>query len=261
MKTTFFLTGLLILTTTFSQSKEIDTLGKYSYQIFGISDFRSSFNDFRQQSGTGFFIRDNAKLYFVTAKHVLLGCMGYNRINNPAKELLVIVSTSNNPLIKIEIKDIKDTSCAIIPKTPDVSTYEVLGRYNDTSIHSIENLIAQNWIEKIDSITFYGFPHSKTITKMQSIVFRKIEYIKNHKYYDSTVGLMRPDITEYVFRINDVAINLDALHGYSGSPIFIKESENEKWKMVGILIRYINTDKIGVLKQKFIFDSIKNHKE
>ena len=100
------------------QIKIPSKFSEVSYYILGVADLQPSAGFF---SGSGFFIRDNNKLFLITAKHVLSGCSdSVNKFRVIRNEAIIFLGmpNTNADFLNIDISKILDTaSCD--KKLPD----------------------------------------------------------------------------------------------------------------------------------------------
>src|SRR4051794_33158022 len=89
----FFL--FLISSKSYSQKNNFrifDSLQHYSYRLLG---FSVSGNRLYPFGGTCFFIRKNKKIFLVTAKHVVTGCVDSGKADNLPSKLSVYIYDSS----------------------------------------------------------------------------------------------------------------------------------------------------------------------
>ncbi len=267
-KNALLFTALLFILNSFSQVKnEYDSLEKYSYYIDG-ANFSST--QIHAYSGTGFFVRHKKKLFFITALHVLIGCMGSKDtcglgIKNPLHPKLMNIYLTNesykeNKFITIDVSVIKDTAkCPSTPITPDIFSYEVQNSNADT-IYSIEKFLHKKLPRKIKEIIIFGFPGSEKdstnwfLMKKASHILIGEYIFYNYYKFRACGGKMAVDSQDYIIKNN--TIDVTKLSGYSGSPVFIKNARKKNWVLIGMFISTIENEKLIFLKPDFIFKAI-----
>ncbi len=136
-----------------------DTLSKYCYYLFG---YKISPQGAYTGGGSAFFIRNNNKLFLITALHVLDGCKDQQEkdIYFPDTIYVFIEDATGNIAnkIPIDIRKIKDTTPCISHRyTTDFITIEI---ENNNQINSVEKFIYPIFKET-DSIKIFGFPSMK----------------------------------------------------------------------------------------------------
>lgn len=239
----------------FSVGQSADSLKKYTYYIAAQQPINDTINSALQ--GTGFFVRDNGRLFLVTAKHVLTGCQ--NKLNDTctpptkpqyypdfANVYLTKDGTPTSKSIFLDIRIIKDTAnCASQGLNPDIIVCEVQNNTGDT-IYSIEKFLNNKIPKKKGDISIYGFP-SKTIPQLYGfIALASVSHlpITNYKLVNnySFIGCKK---IRYTDSINYVVIPKDSidynLYGYSGSPVFIFDKKQKKWNFIGVFTATADT--------------------
>ena len=213
-----------------------DTLMKYSYRING-TVFSESFYTV---DGTGCFYKKGDSLYFITAKHVLSGCMMSRKAiwkNGVYPDMLII--SGKDVSFFVDIGKIKDTAtCLPQLQSPDIISIPVENKFN-LEVYSIENFKTDS-ISNGGQIKIFGFPSDSNI--------------KNGRAnYSAPPGELDWDSGSYT-AVNHSFINIlssnrqippnEKLKGYSGSPVFFKEDGSNEWKISGIFAAII-TDTVG----------------
>ena len=95
--------SLLFLSSDLFSQDPADSLAKYSYSIIGVMPSLSVV------FGSGFFLRNNGFIYFITAKHVLTGC-DKGLIPDRFPDEMTIYLTNSTSTILIPTKQIKEKS-------------------------------------------------------------------------------------------------------------------------------------------------------
>jgi hypothetical protein len=222
------LTAIIILQIipllSFSQQSE-ESLSKYSYLIYG------SVNSKTLEKGTGFFIRNNGKLFLLTANHVLTGwdCNHYYHKSPFPDTMYVRVNRLNSAdfdFIPINISKFKriDFNYYYYQK-PDICIYEMSLPKTDT-VYSIEKLLMRGSVHAVDTnIVAYGFPIIPAKTKNDIILthptFAKATAIS----VSSNVKEWRHPESGIIDSINYQASIISEYQisgGFSGAPVFLK---------------------------------------
>lgn len=206
-----------------------DTLSKYSYDLF---TYLATNNGVLPTAGTGFFIRANNKIFLITANHVLCGCDDNLKKMSPYPNLWNILNldvTDNGKLISLNTKYFRDTcTCLAISKKSDIAIHEMDSKYYNYPLNSIEEFISPRYHE-YDSFAVFGFPGTGYSRHPSGFGYMPPEKI-TFTAYDST-SLM--DDFNYYFNIP----NIDSIkRGHSGSPVFIRNKKNKKWRICGVVV-------------------------
>jgi hypothetical protein len=220
-----------------SQNPNYDSLRKYSYAIVGSAVNKDSIRGY--YAGTCFFIKKNNRLFLVTAEHVLSSCHMVDNKNDYPKYMNITIENSKGEIIEslpINISTIKDTAhCPDPLNHPDIIALEV--KKND-KLYSVEKFLTssfKNW----DNIEMFGFPNTcLNVSNPNNIIITKASnvYIKRQ---NTTIYNTAPtnDIgvydSTYFFIVNKDLVVDSLMHGFSGAPIFIKESHSNKFGIIG----------------------------
>jgi V8-like Glu-specific endopeptidase len=225
MKKFLFIALLLICFSSFGQNNS-DSLNKYSYAIIGLDKTQTLL-------GSGFFIKNNNSLYFITAKHCFVNCDSIGFINS---DMIMVINRFNpDKSFAINTKPIKlkypchgtyfDSDYVAIPINIQMSKY----------VNSVENFVLPPF-KKIDSASVFGFPgfsYSKVENGQVFIIPTKMKLPpKIHGFYIKTDKKNRVDSASCFFEVDSFLNDLDSLGGFSGSPIFIKSKD--KIRILGV---------------------------
>lgn len=247
-----------------------DSLRKYSYFIIGFKDVGGS--KLAPGSGTGYFLRKESKLFFITAKHVICPC-DYKDTCKPSikrelyPDLMEIYLTNNNGMFNyssfpVYIKLYRDTcKCIWPPIHPDLIAYEVPSLLTD-SVYTLDKFINISLPEKKGSISIYGYPANEYIIqgsfKEQNSSHLFIDNYKlyNNYKYKNCEGTYSIDKQDYIISTKDILI--DKTFGYSGSPVFIFDKKNKQWIFMGTFTATVEDGKLQFIKPEFSIAAI-NH--
>ena len=214
-----------------SQHFNFDNFQDYSYLLFlGKKHAQSnSINGI----GTGFFIREDNKLYLVSAEHVLTGNDPFRviRVDSLSPDFLVFYYNKTNDSDKgfenLLLDSIKKTHPPRkIEDHADLITYPINLPAN-AQIKSIEGTISPSTELNVgDSVFFWGFPKVKAQPDSNTMYY----YQNPHpiKYNGVVVGL---NDSLYYASIPDTK------QGASGSPVFVKKiiKGRDRFYFVGVL--------------------------
>lgn len=265
MRLITFLILLNISTRMFAQ-KDTVTLDKYSYLLVGFYDIKNDngYQHFKSTQGTCFFVRQNKKLFLISAKHTLTSWNpenSQNRASYPIALNLRLFDTSGNAsFYTINIKEINSAiTGGYTYNDPDVYVLE----FEDNPkyiIHSIEKFIDETLVIKPeDTIKLYGYPvdydyfGEKQMKKLPTIKPTLVEgkpLAYDSPYRDSRIKKMET--------LNFAIQRIDTFprSGCSGAPVFVKKEAN--WFFSGIFIN--SSPKVPVsliLRKDFVLAKLK----
>ena len=241
MRKLFIVFLILIWFESFSQ-ESADSLKKYSYFTNG-AKYEDTTGHYCFIQGTGFFIKQNGRKRYISAKHVLLNC-NYNGEQTGCRPDKIMVFYNDNDKVRIGLtwrfditKFTKTHDCSPVYKSPDTIT--VL-KEDTNSIYSIEHLIPSKPIKSLGEIVIYGFPLTNNI-KSGWYTLRQASKISSKDFaFDSSFfvadkkGVLQKDLVNYRLFLNDYRITPE-LGGFSGSPVFAFDIEDKRWYFLGIL--------------------------
>ncbi len=198
-----------------------------------------SINSLSQSGGTCYFIKKNNRTFLVTAKHVItrtnIAC-GEKTINTMTIAILDTLQDGNiDSFITIRIPPLNSYNSSDSINNPDVIVFEVKEKGIDR-LKSVENFIMPE-LRYTNNTEIFGFnsvcfPHEfgRLIIKCASHVH--IDSTNTIFYNGSPTNNNIPD-TAYYMLVNK---NLDVseyMHGFSGSPIFIKDLNTNRYRLIG----------------------------
>lgn len=254
---------LLVLLSTLihcSGYSQQDTLSKYSYPLLGFDTV-----SFTPAMGTCFFIKIDKRVFLVTARHVITGCGVANNTKNYPEIFTVITGFSNSPLISINVKGIKNHfPCPdTLLNDPDIIAVEV----NDSAtskLNSVEQFIKPPFRET-DYIDMYGFPGVDYLKNADFFAVPTAAHIRvqkeNTTIYTSTVkdSTLKIVDSSYYTVVNKNLYVEQAIKGYSGSPVFIKELYSNQIRLLGVFATFgydtanLNYKYWGLPKFEYVF--------
>lgn len=255
-----------------------DSLGRFSYLIFGstlLNTNNKSTIPINKQ-GTGFFVRLDSLIYFITAKHTVANYLKNNDRKNDFPESLNVYSHYSDPFNYITIPaywNSESNRKKEALKDVDVFVYDVSGLINNIRIdaieisHHINDLAPSNGNFK--KLRILGFPEIKNKIIAEVIQLTPPYRFESNSFYvsenflnkiGSDIGI---DYLNYEVLIKDATIT-SAFAGFSGSPVFI-QNNNAEWLFMGMIVA-VNQIKnsIYVVKRDVIIRQILNvydHKE
>ena len=219
----------------------VESLQRYSYHMMGYNDSALQFK------GTGFFVRYNNKIFFVTAKHTVVpyntDCIPFRKpdiwtIFLPDGGLL-------NPL-EINVNVIKDTvKC---PYPADVIAIEINNPKN-YKIHYMEFSSPSELPKTLGEISIDGFQGLNNITVLNNITH----------FYSTLSIINQVDSFNYIVTPTGISIT-DSLRGLSGAPTFLQDSTTKKWAFLGTLVKIDTAKKeLYLVRAEAIFNEIKRY--
>jgi hypothetical protein len=243
---------------------DVNELKQYSYLVLGLNNVRDSsgFMRFDDYPATCFFVRQNGKLFIVSAKHVFTS---WDYDSNKRRIYPDTLSVRlYNPegivfqFIKFSIKQFNDSITGQANNDPDVFPIE----FNDTGffqINSIEKFIKPIQKNLIDSIYTFGYPanislHGGENLKKFMNQSASLTYGVLSQDFDLPLTFNRAiEYTQYGFGRN----NSDTKKGCSGSPVFIKLKGTNEFIFGGIFSRASNTPPLGfAVKPEYLAQKI-----
>lgn len=147
-----------------------DTLNKYSFLVVSMQPDKKDRNKTIPLAyGTGCFVRNDQKLYFVTAAHVFTNCDIYkntHRVDTPVAVKIWYKDTlgrRTQQLIFLS-QPKRQTPCRSAVSVPDVDTMDVSAYFKNGEIYSIEGLMPDyhrefHNLSPHDTIVTYGYPN------------------------------------------------------------------------------------------------------
>ena len=265
MKLMMTLTLLLQSIYCFSQN-DYDSLRKYSYYIVGTFDNLDSGKivSTGRVTGTGYFIRHDEKLYFITARHVLAGTDELCRKIIPSdNEGLMNISLVNDSgiiqdeVITLNVKTIRDTTaCNYLQLSPDIIAYEIDDSGNH-KIYSVEKFLPTYLPKERGEIITFGYRDSLdadgVFVTRESIplITNKYRLYNNYQFYRGKENGV--DSINYLVGQRDSLFNINEVQGHSGSPAFIKDNKCNRFVFLGTLVgmSYV-TYNLSFVKPSFI---------
>lgn len=251
----------------FSQN-DYDSLRKYSYYILGNYDNLDSGTvvSTGRITGTGYFIRQYGKTFFITAKHVLAGTDELCNKMVPASDSgLMSIALVNDAgvmqpeFIPLNVKAIRDTaSCDYLQLSPDIISYQIKNPENYT-IYSIEHFLPSYLPANRGEIISFGYRDSLDVTDGSPISRESIPIVTtnyqvyiNYEFYRGKENGV--DSINYLVGLRDSLFSIRELQGHSGSPAFIKDTKRNRFVFLGTLagMNYL-TNNLSFVKPLFIW--------
>ena len=242
-----------------------DTLAKYSYCIWGLQMKPTP----HSISGTGFFVRNNGKLLFVTANHVVSAWKENGKKDEDFPNQMTIWATNQDGTINysqqilIDITNVKKYApFPVGAVVPDIVSLEVFVP-TDIVIYSLENYFSAYYPKDPESIVIFGYPGIANVKDGNNIINSSIKL----KFTESPIYINYPtldsnsiehiDSINYLLEIDTATLKSDTLKGYSGSVVFINDKKTKKWMIMGIFSQVLNHQYLMFLKPEYIINALK----
>jgi len=229
-----------------------DSLGKYSYQILGITN-GSNETDF----GTCFFVENNAKLFLVTAKHVLYKCDSItNKLFSPFNFAIVYIRNSTK-FLQFPIP-VRNEICISMERDTDILAIEIDRSWLD-HVNRVNEFMLPPF-NKVGDSEIFGQGMYRDSVSMGFTNPHHIHLKSNTFKIEGAVKFDNSDYTDsvnYTFAMKEINGN-KSIKGFSGSPVFLQDEVSKKWRVAGVLTGGANASKgefrtlIFVAKQDYL---------
>ncbi|MGN6298299.1 MAG: hypothetical protein ACTHM7_16025 [Ginsengibacter sp.] len=227
-----------------------DSLGQYSYLVYGSTELSHPKNAtiVRGQQATGFFIKKDNRLYFITAKHAVTNYVANGDSRNNYPDSFNVYAHYDDPFHFVSIPAIWSTATAALKGgliDSDVFCYQVTHKLNGMHVRAIEfteqgrSLVSSR--NNYDKIRILGFP-----VQMNKIERNVIQITPPYRFETSNFKISESflnrigndvgvDSVRYEIEIKDFKIT-SAFGGFSGAPVFIENKVTNKWELMGVLV-------------------------
>jgi len=231
-------------------SQPDDSFSKYSYLILLVSKTGPVGG---AKTATGFFVKEDGQLYFVSASH-LFNCI------NPMKGVRIspeeqwdsvfITYPSDDSkitqMIKISITAFRDNQIPFFYyDTSDLLCWKLPPNFN-IKVNTIENYL--NAFEQTngtpDNVFFWGYPLDSTISAQSHFKSMDVSDVRATKFSGKMIGKIEQGITIDGQHNDDVdlMISPDCKRGFSGSPVFFSYDKLQGKKTFGGLVFGVDSD-------------------
>lgn len=244
-----------------AQNVDVD-LSKFSYLVIGFYDIKAEngLQTFKTTQGTCFFIRNNSKLFLVSAKHTLTAWdpeVSQKRTSFPDKLNLRIFDTAGNAIHhSLDMKKANESiSGGYTYDDPDIYMVE----FPDDPkyvINSVEGFIDSSiTIKQGDNIMLYGYPVDYAFfgkAQLDALQTKKPTLVTAAPL--SSDSPYRNDMLKRLETLNYAIQRTDTINraGCSGAPVFVLQGDG--WKFGGIFINSSLEVPVSlVLKPEFVF--------
>lgn len=254
----------LVHSISFHGKYSTDSLSKYSYVLYG----RQKENRNKGKGGTGFFIRYENTLYFITADHLL---SSFDQLTQEKEKpypdtffiKLFTKETNKDTFYPLDITTLKKITKKVPPfGGPDALVVNA-DKLKDYKIYSIEDFLFE-YPEQVNitgSIIF-GFP---TNTDLDTYIKKPPSILMGGVCDNFHTSIKRTGYGNIVDTFNyrlDFLNGGGVIEGYSGSPVFIKIPEYTTHVFGGILVIGKDYEKHAyILRPHHVFNLIDDAKK
>lgn len=216
----------------------IDSLSKYAYWVT-CSYKKSDITQLVTTTASGFFIRRNNRLFFVTAKHAIaeLKALKSNNINNPYSITIHFdnISTKEKMEIIVPLSVPQGYKFPGFWDEPDVAIFPIQN-YN-LPVSSVDELQSMETIN-YQNIKVCGFPET-AVFKPEYQAFVNTQASSFNFSVNKTQTLSRVQyelnkicIFNYIL-FSEQLSNINT-YGYSGGPVFAQDDQTNSWHISGL---------------------------
>ena len=208
-----------------------DSLSKYSYTIFGQIGKTPMLD-----MGTCFFLKNQSKLFLITAKHVLYDCDTSSKIERKKFEIATVFLPTNFEFVQFKVP-VQNDSCLVYYKDSDLIVFQIDNSWFD-KVNAIDSFILPPF-KKIGKMTIYGQGMRGDSSYLGFDKQHNIELkAKTFKYYTNCPS---PD-SNYVDTIHHFIETKELeignwMKGFSGSPVFLQDAKSKRWRFCGVFVQ------------------------
>lgn len=221
----------------------VNEFKKYSYNILGSKQLDSIKHSI--VNATGFFIRKNKRLFFVTALHVLTGCKDdNNKIENYPDSLFIVIKSpdKNKEGLLIPIVTKVNEPCTKGALVPDFVIFEMPKDMPELNkVKSVENYFSPAFAS-VNEMYLAGFPGKGYWIGDE----RRLPMAKSLDCKISDLNIPKAVVAGDIDTINfwmQTECHLDSIAGFSGGPVFMKDTRSNRWRVAGITVGAVTNDK------------------
>jgi hypothetical protein len=227
-----------------------DSLAQNSYLVYGSTELNRPKNAtiVRGQQATGFFIKKNGHIYFITAKHAVTNYVANGDSRNNYPDSFNVYAHYDDPFHFVSIPAIWSTASATLKGglvDSDVFCYPVTHKLTGMNVRAIEfpeqarGLVSSQ--NNYDKLRIFGFPVQ--MNKIEGNVIQITPPYRfetnNFKISENFLNRIGKDVgvdsVRYEIEIKDTRIT-SAFGGFSGAPVFIENKITSKWELMGVLV-------------------------
>jgi len=227
-----------------------DSLGQFSYMLYGntVLNKQNRATKVQGKQATGFFIKKEKRIYFVTAKHAVTNHLNEGEKRNEFPENYNIYSHYSDKFNFISVPAVWISDSSHIKEglnSADVFIWEVTDKLNDFPISAVSVTNDSPAIipskSEYGEIRFIGFPEKMNkiengiiqIAPPYLFTTKNFTILKNFiNQIGNEIGI---DSLRYEVQIKDARVE-SRLAGFSGAPVFIQIGESNKWEFLGVLV-------------------------
>ena len=221
------LATFIILSSLISEAQiPADSLEKYSYPIIGVNSYVFV--------GTCFFIKNDNKLFLITAKHIILGCDSANKKIEPYPNNFIIgCAAKPENSINIDVKAYqKSHECDGL----DIYVYPVDDKYYNL-YNSVEKFLIPS-LDKWKTIEVFAYPKSTYNTKSEDLIIPDKAEHENipEQSFDFEPDRDKDDKIDTLHGKITIPSKVNIRHGYSGAPLFLQDKISGTWRLFGVMV-------------------------
>jgi hypothetical protein len=227
-----------------------DSLAQFSYLLFG-STVLNKENRPKKVLGklaTGFFIKKDERIYFVTAKHAITNHLNGGEQRNDFPENYNVYSHYSDQFNFLPMSAVWMSDSSKIKE-----------RLNDADIFTCQGTVKLNGFaistgslpkdpkgfirskSGYGEIRFFGFPEKMNkiengiIQIAPPYLFTTKNFTIAQNFINQIGNEIGIDSLRYEVQIKDSKVTF-ALGGFSGAPVFIRTGQENKWEFLGVLV-------------------------
>jgi len=245
------ITGILSFETDNAQAQVFqDSLAQFSYFLYGSTVLNKQNPETKVQGkqGTGFFIKKDERIYFVTAKHAVTKHLNKGDHRNEFPENYNVYSHYSDQFNFVPLPPVwinHDQKIKEGLNSADIFTHDVTDKLYGFPI-SIVNLTNKksDFIatkKEYGQIRIFGFPENMNriqdgiIQITPPYLFTSENFTIAENFINQIGNERGIDSFRYEIQIKDLRINY-GLAGFSGAPVFIQIGQINKWEFIGIAV-------------------------
>lgn len=227
-----------------------DSLAQFSYLLYGstVLNKENQVTKVQGRQATGFFIKKNKRIYFVTAKHAVTNYLTESEKTKEFPERYNVYSHYSDQFDFIPLPPVWITAKSRNKgglNGPDIFVHEVTDKLSGFPISIVD--LGNNDADLIPTkkeygeIRFFGFPENMNWIEKDLIqisppyLFTTKNFTIAENFLNQIGNEIGIDSLRYEVQIKDLKVNA-GLAGFSGAPVFIKNGQTNKWEFLGVLV-------------------------
>lgn len=211
--------------------------------------------------GTCFFLKNQSKLFLVTAKHVLYTCDSISKTERSKFEIATVFLPVNVEFIQFRIPAQND-SCIVFYKDPDLIIFQIESKWSD-KVNTIDSFILPPF-KKVGKITIYGQGMRGDSSYLGFDKQHNIELkAKTFKYFTNcpVPDSNYLDTVHHFVETKKLEVG-NWMKGFSGSPVFLQDAKSKSWRFCGVFVQalYRISDKLPgglvLVTPRYVLESV-----